>query len=331
VPAVPQANSLPFPVAVDQFLQYIRLQRVSANTLAAYIRDIEQIGELLTHVTGCASTTNLDLAAVTVQDLRDAFDLYGQQRKATTVLRAHACWSKFFTVMVQDNLLPASAMAGVPKPPAAKRLPKPLRDNNALEAILTAAATPPPGVRQAWPTRDVALILLLGGAGLRSGETRALRVRDLMDSVDGWLLRVRGKGNKDRILPLPAGIAARVHAYVDDWDTVLGRLASPNEALFQTLAGFPMTKNQMEYRFKQIVAAAGMQSALDEGAALHALRHTFATRAIQDGVPATRLQALLGHESLTTTQLYVKVSDAELRAEVEGTRAARLTEILPDS
>lgn len=319
-----------FPHALDQFAQVLRLQRVSGHTLTAYTTDLNQLADVLAQLAGLTSRENVDLATVSVQDLRDAFDIYGQTRAATTVLRAHACWSKFFTVLVQDDLLPASPMAGVPKPKTAKRLPKPLRDDHALEAILTSAARPDDPTRGAWPGRDVVLILLLGGAGLRSGEARTLRVRDLMDSADGALLRVHGKGNKDRILPLPHGIANRIRAYLDDWPVVLGRRAKPDDSLLQSRTGEPWTKNQMDYRFRQIVAAAGMQSALDDGTALHALRHTFATRAIQDGIPATRLQALLGHESLTTTQLYVKVSDAELRAEVEASRSARLAQGLDD-
>lgn len=321
----------PFPAAVEQFLQVLRLQRVSPNTTAAYTRDLNQLGADLARVMGAASAAEVDLTQVGVADLRDAFDIYGQTRAASSVARAHACWSRFFTVLVQDDLVAASPMAGVPKPKAGKRLPKPLRTDGALEAILRAAASPSKPSRQAWPARDLVLILLLGGAGLRSAETRALRVRDMIDSPDGWLLRVRGKGDKDRMLPLPLGIAERIRGYLDEWPTVLGQKASASSLLFVTRSGEPMTKNQMEYRFRQIVADAGMQSALDTGTALHALRHTFATRAIQDGVPATRLQALLGHESLSTTQLYVKVSDAELRAEMEGTRAAHLADGLHDS
>lgn len=318
--------SVPFPHAVEQFLQVLRLQRVSANTTAAYSRDLVQLGRDLAQVMGLSGTQELDVAQIGVQDLRDAFDLYGQTRAASSVARAHACWSRFFTVLVQDDLVAASPMAGVPKPKTGKRLPKPLRTEGALEAILRAAASPSTETRQAWPARDVVLILLLGGAGLRSAETRALRVRDMVDSPDGWLLRVRGKGDKDRMIPLPRGIATRIQDYLSSWPGVVNRAATPNSTLFISRAGEPMTKNQMEYRFRQIVADAGMQSALDSGTALHALRHTFATRAIQDGVPATRLQALLGHESLSTTQLYVKVTDAELRAEMEGSRAARLAD-----
>ena len=321
-----EPKPVPFPWAVEQFLQVLRLQRVSGNTVAAYTRDLLQVGALLAEQAGLKGAGILDLSGVGVQELRDAFDAYGRDRAATTVARAHACWTRFFTVLVQDGVLEASPMAGVPKPKVPKRLPKPLRVDGALEAILQAASLPPAGARQAWPTRDVALILLLGGAGLRSAETRALRVRDLMDSPDGWLLRVRGKGDKDRVIPLPQSIVARIHAYLEEWPTVLHLDPTAASPLFVTRDGVAMTKNQMEYRFTQIVQTAGMQSALDRGTALHALRHTFATRAIQDGIPATRLQALLGHESLATTQLYVKVSDVELRAEMEASRAARLAD-----
>ena len=85
---------LPFPAAVEQFTQVLRLQRVSTNTLQAYTRDVDQVGDELARVMGADSRDQLDLAQVTVQDLRDAFDLYGQGRKATSVQRAHACWSK---------------------------------------------------------------------------------------------------------------------------------------------------------------------------------------------------------------------------------------------
>lgn len=93
----------------------------------------------------------------------------------------------------------------------------------------------------------------------------------------------------------------RIYAYLEEWPQVLHLDATAASPLFVTRDGTPMTKIQMEYRFTQIVQTTGMQSALDRGTALHALRHTFATRAIQDGIPATRLQALLGHESLATT------------------------------
>lgn len=320
------SKGLPFDYAVEEFFKYKRVEGASANTIAAYTRDLQQIGDELAQLHGLTSPATLDLTEVTVHDLRNAFDRYLQTHEATSAQRVHACWSKFFRVLVEDDYLTASPMAGVPRPKTKPRIPKPLKSDDALEKILTAALNPPPRDRSAWAARDLALLLLMGGSGLRSGETLTLRVNDLMDSPDGWLLRVHGKGGKDRMAPLPGGIADRLHAYLGEWSTVLGRDPSPTDMLFLSRKGEPMTKGQLEHRFERIVTTAGVSAAFDKGAALHALRHTFATRAIQDGVPVSRLQILMGHEAVTTTQLYVKISDAELRAEVEGSRAARLTE-----
>lgn len=317
------------------FLDHLTDKSRSPNTIRAYTRDIHQIGDVLGPIMGVSSREDIDLAAVTSDDLALAFREHAATRARSTGRRADtsrartmACWSKFFSELVRKKKLPSSPMDGVDAPTTRQRKPKPLTHGEALDRILEASLNPPKRQWTAWPQRDFVLMLLLGGAGLRSGETRSLHVKDLVNFSDGLTMRVLGKGQKVRMVPLPNSIAEQIALYLEQWPAVVGRSPKPEDALFVSRSGEPMTAAQMEHRFRRIVAAAGMQGALDPGTQLHALRHTFATRAIQDGMPLARLQTLMGHDAIATTRLYVDVSDAELRAEMEASRSAHLTDFL---
>ena len=151
-------------------------------------------------------------------------------------------------------------------------------------------------------TRDWALVTLLFGCGLRISEALSLNVRDIQNRPD--TIRIVGKGNKERIVPvLPA-----VHDAIAKYIAACPYDMSPDKPLFRSVRGLPMSARMAEKTVEQLRA----YLQLPDYVTPHALRHTFATALLAGGADLRSLQELLGHASLSTTQLYTKVNMAEI-------------------
>ena len=195
--------------------------------------------------------------------------------------------------------LPNAEVDYLQGPPRPKRLPRPVSVPAAKDMIETAEHMG----NETWiGARDAAVLSLLYGAGLRISEALSLTGGDLPAPER---LRVKGKGGKVRLVPLIPAVREAIGAYVDACPFVLTR----SNALFRGVKGGPLNPRMVQRAVQQLRGALG----LPETATPHALRHAFATHLLAEGADLRAIQTLLGHASLSTTQVYTGVDSARLR------------------
>lgn len=275
-------------------------KRVSPHTRRAYLGDaVGFLAALRDHLGRPASLQ--DLSGLGLGDFR-AYLARRAQDGAGAASRGRnlSALRNLFRFLDRAGIVHVPALAGVRSPKARRPLPRPLGEGEA-RALIDAA---PEISAEGWiGRRDRALLALLYGGGLRLGEALALRPADL--PAPGQPLRVRGKGGKDRLVPLLAPVRELIDAY---------RAACP----YPLSAAAPLFVGARGGALNPAVAERQMRRlrgllALPESATPHALRHSFATHLLSAGGDLRAIQELLGHASLSTTQRYTEVDDARLR------------------
>jgi integrase/recombinase XerC len=220
----------------------------------------------------------------------------------TSTARALAALRSFYLYLDRQHGRHNAALKALRTPRLAKRLPRPLSPGQARELIreVREVATPD------WvASRDLALLLLLYGAGLRIGEALALERRALgREPARQQALTVTGKGQKQRLVPLLPVVAQALSAYLDDCPHALG----PDAPLFVGLRGRRLQPALVRRRMQVLRRRLG----LPESATPHALRHSFATHLLAGGADLRVIQELLGHASLSTTQGYTGIEGERL-------------------
>ena len=273
-------------------------RRLSPHTLRAYATTIERFDDFLhAHLGG--TPTLMALAALTPADFRAYLALRrGDGLANASVARDVSALRTFFAWARRSEGLVCDGIAGLKSPRLARRLPRPVSPGDArglVEAVGDAA-------REPWiAARDTAVLLLLYGAGLRIAEALALTGAVL---PLGTTLTVTGKRNKTRIVPLLPVVADAVMAYV-----ALSPWPPSREApLFRGVRGGPLDPGIV----RSAIRAARPALGLPDSATPHALRHSFATHLLARGADLRSIQELLGHASLSSTQIYTAVDAAQL-------------------
>ena len=273
-------------------------RRLSPHTLRAYATTIERFDHFLhAHLGG--TPTRAALAALTPADFRAYLALRrGDGLANASVARDVSALRTFFAWARRSEGLVCEGIAGLKSPRLARRLPRPVSPGDArgLVAAVGDAA------REPWlAARDTAVLLLLYGAGLRIAEALALTGAVL---PLGATLTVTGKRNKTRIVPLLPVVADAVMAYV-----ALSPWPPSREApLFRGARGGPLDPGIV----RSAIRAARPALGLPDSATPHALRHSFATHLLARGADLRSIQELLGHASLSSTQIYTAVDAAQL-------------------
>jgi integrase/recombinase XerC len=278
-------------------------RRMSAKTEEAYERDVRQfLGFLAVHLGGAPSLPKL--ARLAPQDVR----AFMAARRAAGVsgrslMRALAGVRSFARFLERGGKGQVAALAAVRAPKVAKTLPKPL-------AIAAAKRVPDIELRageerEPWIlARDAAVLALLYGSGLRISEALSLRRGGVPAPGRGDVITVIGKGNKQRMVPLLPQVAQRIADYV-----VLCPYDLPDEGpLFVGARGGPLSPRIVQLVMERLRGALG----LPDTATPHALRHSFATHLLARGGDLRAIQELLGHASLSTTQIYTAVDTDRL-------------------
>jgi integrase/recombinase XerC len=281
--------------ALDGFLSELAAQRrASPHTLAAYRRDVTRLLDL------AAGAGRPVAAADWTRELleRGLRDLYRTGHASSSAARALAAWRSFSRYCLRRGIVARDPARSVPFPRLPLRLPRTLPEVD-LIAALDALSGDDPLTR-----RDRALLELFYSSGLRLSELVGLDHGDL--DRGARLVRVRGKGRRERIVPVgPTALAA-----LDRWLSVAprarGRLDDP-------LFPGPRAPRLAHRTVQRIVRARLSQVAGGLGVTPHALRHSFASHLLDHGADLRSIQELLGHRSLTSTQVYTHVSRARLR------------------
>jgi len=286
---------------VLDFLSYLELERgLSRNTLNAYRTDLQQYGEFLAG----RGIDALEARPVEISDfLADLAIGNGDDRpacSASTVHRKTACLRSFYKHLRRDELIGDDPTAALSAPRRAKKLPQVL--NYAEVQNLLAA---PEG---AAPTalRDRALLEVMYACGLRASETIGLELGDI-DLREGFL-RARGKGSKERLVPLGRKAIAAISAYLRSGRPQL--VGERHEAvLFVNFRGGPLSRQGLYKIVQRHARAAGLAGQMSP----HTLRHSFATHLLAGGCDLRAVQEMLGHADIATTQMYTHLSGEQLK------------------
>jgi integrase/recombinase XerC len=289
---------------IGRWLEYLGAERrMSAKTLDAYGRDVRQFVAFLTSHFGCRVT----LARLRDLAPRDIRAFMAQRRGAgiggRSLMRALAGVRSFARFLEARGHGKVAALAAVRAPRLEKTLPKPLAVAPAKR--LTDTALRAGEGREPWVlARDAAVLALLYGSGLRISEALGLKVKDIPQPGQGDAITVIGKGNKTRMVPVLAAVLRLVADYIAfcPYDP------SPDRHAFVGEKGGPLSPRIIQ------LAMARLRGALDlaETATPHALRHSFATHLLARGGDLRAIQELLGHASLSTTQIYTAIDTARL-------------------
>jgi site-specific recombinase XerD len=278
----------------ESYLEHLRATGASPATLRGYRTDLRQLERWL-----AASGTALE--AVDTPLLRRYAAYLGTMRyaPATAARKLSAMRGAFAWLHARDRM-PRDPAAVVPGPRQPRTLPATLNAHE-LGRLLDPELPSRP-----LSLRDRALLELLYGCGLRASEACTLRVRDV--DLDGRRVRVTGKGDKQRVVPLGRCALDAVDRYLRTGRPELVRgVASP--ALFVSVRGRPLRPSDVRRALASALRREGLPSRSP-----HALRHSFATHLLEGGADLLSIQELLGHASVATTQVYTHVSVRHLKA-----------------
>lgn len=323
VPEPADADSLPN--WFTQFLNDRQTRKPSAHTMKAYRQDFVAIATL---VAG-GDPSRLAVTDITKDSMRTAFAAYARDHEAASIRRCWSTWNVLCTFLYTGEQLGANPMQLVGRPKLAKPLPKAL-PRTAVEALLETVAQDQDSQRQTdWAERDLAIILTALLAGLRAEELRQADIGDIRTTDDGAaIIHVKGKGGKERSVPIEAELLSVIEAYLDSRATrfpgakkrtadVAGSALSrwPSRSpLFVGRDSERITRGTLQSRIKRAFKRAGPDAQPVPGALVHGLRHTYATELAGSEVSVYTLMKLLGHESMTTSQRYVTAAGTETRS-----------------
>ena len=281
---------------VNQFLESLALERgCSRNTLRAYGTDLRQFGQFL-------AGRGRAIEEATVNDVRGflaTLQIRGLAR--STVARRTAAVRSFYKFLLRRGVRKGNPMTVLRSPRRERRLPVFLTVSE-VERLFEMPD------RRTWKgRRDAAMLETLYGGGLRVGELVGLNLGDV--DFPAGMLRVRGKGKKERIVPAGCYALETLREYLDPGPGEVPRRHDPNALFISVRTGMRITARSVARILTRYVLKAG----LDPKISPHSLRHSFATHMVNNGADLRSVQELLGHENLSTTQVYTHLSHEHLR------------------
>jgi site-specific recombinase XerD len=316
----------PFPELVEDFLDSLRAAKRSDHTLAGYRNDLYGIaGRIVAPKAADQSDLARQVRALTLADLdhrslRRGFGSWAGDHAAGSIIRAWTVWNRFFTHLVDDDLATRNPMKSVPKPKLPRAAPRSIRHENPAALLLATAATIDPRSKttKRWPERDVALVATFCVTGIRLAEAVSLNLDSITGPAGARRLQLTGKGRKDRAIPVQPGLESVLDRYLATRVDRHGpdALEDPSSPLLVHYDGGRLTPARIQYVVEQLYKRAGIRQAVPAGALVHALRHSFASLAVEYGADVVELRDLLGHASLATTSRYLDANASRLREAV---------------
>lgn len=288
--------TMPLDAALDLFLSHARLEKgLAANSVEAYGRDLRRYLDHLAAM-GMAewgTVTRAEVQAHLAELVRRGLSPRSQARALSAIRQLHA-------LLVAEKLAPLNATDEIDAPRPGRRLPSLLSRDEVVQLL----AQPDP--RRPAGRRDRAMLELLYATGLRVSELVALELNDL--NLETRVLVARGKGSKERLVPVGAPAAEAVRAYLATAREALLR-GRRSKDLFVTPRGARMTRQA----FAKIVARHARAAGIRRPISPHKLRHSFATHLLEGGADLRAVQAMLGHADVSTTQIYTHVDRTHMK------------------
>jgi len=281
---------------IDRFCDHLWLEDGLANlTLAAYRRDLKAFGAWLEKERSHA--LNAAVAGDVEAYLAWRFAGHAQPRSAA---RYTSALKRFYRYLLRETLIAADPTLNLDSPKLPRALPKTLTETD-VERLLDSAGTGTP-----LDLRDRAMLETLYATGLRVSELVGLKLTAV--NLNDGVLRVTGKGNKDRLVPLGEEAVQWLRRYLAESRPMLLE-THLSDAVFVTTRGNGMTRQAFWYLIKRRARAAGITRPLSP----HTLRHAFATHLLNHGADLRVVQMLLGHSDISTTQIYTHVARERMK------------------
>ncbi|MCA9737163.1 MAG: tyrosine recombinase XerC [Gemmatimonadetes bacterium] len=289
---------------VERFLVHVRDERrLSPHTVSAYARDLDAFCAFQDEAAGAGSWSWTDVDRRRIRSFMGAGTRAGLDRR--TVARQVSALRSFFRFLHLDERVPANPARTVRSPRMERRLPGHL-SRPEIERLFDDAALRA-GENTLEGTRDLAMLELLYGSGLRLSELQAMDVGDV--DAKGGQVRVRGKGRKERIVPVTGSALRALARYLPRRLDALDGTTTDGAALFLSRRGQRLSRRTIQRRVRERLGTA----AADAGLSVHSLRHSFATHLLDAGADLLAVKELLGHVSLSTTRIYTHTSRERLR------------------
>ena len=282
---------------IEQFCDHLWMEHgLSQNTLSAYRNDLATTTQYL-HKRGVALrfATALDLQAV----LSEFFEAGGKTRSAARLISS---LRRFYRYLLRENTISQDPTQLLESPRNERKIPATLNEQQ-VELLLNA-----PDLESELGLRDRAMLELLYATGLRVSELVGLQLMQI--TLDPGVLRVIGKGDKERLVPVGENAIDYLVQYLKTARPALMQHKMPVDAVFVTRRGDAMTRQAFWYLIKRYAASASISA---NQLSPHTLRHAFATHLLNHGADLRVVQMLLGHSDISTTQIYTHVADQRLR------------------
>ena len=285
--------------AIDRFIDAVWLEDgLSANTLAAYRRDLSALAEWL------QTSSGVPLDGVQESHLQAYFAARHSLSKATSANRRLTVFKRYYRWALRERLVQVDPTLRMLAAKQALRVPKTLSEDQ-VDALLSA-----PDVNMALGLRDKAMLELLYASGLR--VTELVKLKTLHVSLNEGVLRIMGKGSKERLVPF--GDMAR-DSLTDYLQNARGALlgAKQTDDLFVTTSGPKAGTAMSRIMFWQLIKKYAVLSGITAPLSPHTLRHAFATHLLNHGADLRSVQVLLGHADISTTTIYTHVARERLK------------------
>jgi len=282
---------------IELLIEHLVVERgLADNSVAAYTRDLEDYAAFL------RGKGVDDFTEASRELVEEYLGLLRRRlrRSRSTVARKLTSLRQMHRFLVREGLTENDPTANIQAPKAGKRLPKVLSEEQCLALLTAPDQSTPEGLR------DAAMMQLLWAAGLRVSELVGLQMHSI--NFEEGIVRVRGKGDKERIVPVARATLDLVQRYIEEARPKFLK-SELEEGLFLSSRGYSFTRE----RFWQILKKYVIQADLPRDTSPHTLRHSFATHLLAGGADLRVIQELLGHSALATTEVYTHVSREQLR------------------
>jgi integrase/recombinase XerD len=281
---------------IDKYIDSLWLEKgLSQNTLDSYQRDLKALTKWL-------DESNRSLQSVRREDLlKYLADRMGSGIKARSTARALSCLRSFYRYLLREKVIKVDPTLRIDNPKLGRPLPDSLTESDVERLLAAPDLTTPIGIR------DRAMLEVLYACGLRVTELVSLRLTDM--NLRQGVLRVMGKGSKERLVPLGEEAISWLQQFIQDSRDELLKKNLSEDVVFPSNQGKMMTRQTFWHRIKIHAQDAGIKKKLSP----HTLRHAFATHLVNHGADLRVVQLLLGHSDLSTTQIYTHIAQQRMK------------------
>jgi|TARA_B110000971_G_scaffold34993_1_gene32912 integrase/recombinase XerD len=281
---------------IDKYIDSLWLEKgLSQNTLDSYQRDLKALTKWL-------DESNRSLQSVRREDLlKYLADRMGSGIKARSTARALSCLRSFYRYLLREKVIKVDPTLRIENPKLGRPLPDSLTESDVERLLAAPDLTTPIGIR------DRAMLEVLYACGLRVTELVSLRLTDM--NLRQGVLRVMGKGSKERLVPLGEEAISWLQQFIQDSRDELLKKNLSEDVVFPSNQGKMMTRQTFWHRIKIHAQDAGIKKKLSP----HTLRHAFATHLVNHGADLRVVQLLLGHSDLSTTQIYTHIAQQRMK------------------